>query len=84
MHPADINAALKKAGTSQAQLARRLGVSHTAVCHVVNGRPNNRSRRIAKAISHAAGISMKELWPDAYGRPASRTRPRARKTQPTA
>lgn len=77
MHPADINAALKKAGTSQAQLARRLGVSHTAVCHVVNGRPNNRSRRIAKAISRASGISMKELWPDAYSRALSRSRPRA-------
>ncbi|MCX7061366.1 MAG: helix-turn-helix domain-containing protein [Gammaproteobacteria bacterium] len=74
MHPADINAALKKAGTSQAHIARRLGVTHTAVCHVVNGRPNNRSRRIAKAISRATAIPMSTLWPNSYVQKAKKAR----------
>ena len=64
MHPADITAALIKAGTSQASIASELDVSHNAVSLVVHGR--TKSSRIASAISKATGISIQTLWPGRY------------------
>ncbi|HOW46651.1 MAG TPA: helix-turn-helix domain-containing protein [Rubrivivax sp.] len=69
MHPADINAALRKAGSSQAAVARSLAadgrpVSHGAVHLVVSGRGT--SARIARRISEITGTPVSRLWPHRY------------------
>lgn len=70
MHPADISAALRKAGSSQAQVARSLVgadgrcISHGAVHLVLTGRMA--SARIARRISAVTGIPVAELWPGRY------------------
>lgn len=61
MHPADITAALRKAGSSQAAIAVRLRLTRQAVCHVVNG--HRRSPQIRRAISRTTGIPVHQLWP---------------------
>jgi phage repressor protein C with HTH and peptisase S24 domain/lambda repressor-like predicted transcriptional regulator len=65
MHPSDISSALKKIGISQAELAKRLGVSKSSVNGVING--TSRSRPIADAISKETRIPLHDLWPDFYG-----------------
>lgn len=64
MHPADINAALIKKGSSQSEIARALSVSPMGVSQVVHGR--SKSRRIADAIAKITGISIHTLWPGRY------------------
>ena len=70
MHPADINAALRKAGSSQAKVARSFAadggkaVTHAAVHMVVSGR--GISARIAQRISEVTRIPVARLWPGRY------------------
>ena len=69
MHPADIKAALQKAGSTQAQVARSLSqgtspLSHAAIHLVINGR--SRSARIAKRIAEVTGLTVSVMWPGAY------------------
>lgn len=66
MHPADINAALKKSGSSQSDIARSLNppVSCNAVSLIIYGR--GKSRRIADAISDKTLIPISVLWPKKY------------------
>lgn len=70
MHPADIKAALEKAGSSQADVGRSLvsrsgePISHAAVHLVIEGK--SRSMRIAKRIAQVTGLSVSTLWPGAY------------------
>lgn len=61
MHPADITAALRKAGSSQAKIAAQLGVTPATVHQVVWDRA--RSARVALAISRATQIPVSRLWP---------------------
>lgn len=63
MHPADISAALRKARSSQAQIARQLGVSQANVSQAVHGRHG--SRRVQAAIAKATGKPVTKLWPNA-------------------
>ncbi len=67
MHPADIQAALKKKGVTQAAIACKLGVSEMTVSRVVRG--TDSSRRVAQAISEVIGIPVSTLWPERYGNP---------------
>ncbi len=67
MHPADIQAALKKKGITQAAIARQLSVSEMTVSRVVRG--TDSSRRVAQAISDIIGIPLNNLWPERYGTP---------------
>ncbi|HEY4761797.1 MAG TPA: helix-turn-helix domain-containing protein [Thermoguttaceae bacterium] len=64
MHPADIQAAIKKAGSSQAEIARALGVTRGAVSFVVAG--HSTSERIATEIATITGIHIDRLWPGRY------------------
>lgn len=70
MHPADINAALQKAGSNQTAVARSLtnrngrSLTSAAVHHVIKGR--SRSERIALCISQVTGIPVGQLWPNKY------------------
>jgi lambda repressor-like predicted transcriptional regulator len=63
MHPEDIKAAIRKAGSSQAAIARDLNVSNMAVTHAIRG---NKSTRIARAISAVTKKKLGELWPGKY------------------
>ena len=73
MHPADIRAALRKAGHTNWSIAQRVigrhgrPVSEQAVTAVVYSR--SRSDAIALAIAAAVGRSPADLWPDAYAAP---------------
>lgn len=64
MHPEDIKAVLRKRGTTQADLARALGVSKTTVGYVIAGK--TLSRRVAEAVAAAAGQPLARLWPGKY------------------
>lgn len=64
MHPADIQAALKKRGIKQVDIARSEQVSETQINRVIYGR--DRSRRVENAISKAARIPASTLWPHWY------------------
>jgi lambda repressor-like predicted transcriptional regulator len=64
MHPADIQAAIKKAGHSQAAIAAELRVSRMAVSHIIHGR--GKSRRIASRIAQLVAIPLSDLWPGMY------------------
>lgn len=64
MHPEDIKAALRKRGSSQASIARELGVAITSVHNVIHGAC--KSNRIAGAISRIVGVDRAELWPGRY------------------
>lgn len=66
MHPADINAALLKAGANQTRIAERFNVSCNAVSSVIHGRM--KSHRLANAISKITGIPVNSLWPGKYVR----------------
>lgn len=71
MHPADIKAALAKAGKTQVAIARGLGVHPVTVNQVIKGRC--RSARIAAAIARATKVKLNDLWPGVYSqkRPAA-------------
>ena len=64
MHPADIQAALIKAGYNQAKIASDLNVSHNAVSLVIHGR--TKSARIAKHVSKLTKLPLSILWPGRY------------------
>jgi lambda repressor-like predicted transcriptional regulator len=64
MHPEDIKAMLRKAGSSQAGVARALGVNQTTVFNVIHGAC--KSERIAKAIADVVGVDRAVLWPGRY------------------
>lgn len=78
MHPADIKAAIQKAGSSQADVARTLkpAVTPSAVWAVING--NSRSAAIAQHISRVTGLPVHSMWPGAYPglAPRSQSTPR--------
>jgi lambda repressor-like predicted transcriptional regulator len=64
MHPADIKAALQKAGSSQTAIARARKVSKTTVSDVIYGRTT--SRPIADLIAEATGLTVEQIWPGKY------------------
>ena len=64
MHPADIKAALEKAGTNQMKIAKALKVTDSSVNHVIYGRST--SRRTADLIAKKTGIPLSMLWPKRY------------------
>lgn len=89
MHPADISAALRKAGSSQAKVARWFAeqgqkpVTHAAVHMVVSGRGS--SARIARRISEVTRLPVAVLWPGKYPdlvAQQARTRPSKRANSP--
>jgi lambda repressor-like predicted transcriptional regulator len=53
--------ALVIAGTSQAALADKIGVSRPAMCDVLHDQRT--SYNIASAVAEATGLTLKRLWP---------------------
>ena len=69
MHPAQINAALTLAGSSQTDLAKEIGRDRSRVNAVVNN--NSQVKDIRKAIAKTIGKEVKEIWPDEQYRRAN-------------
>jgi len=61
MDPFEITYQLRKNGTSQAEIARKLKITRTAVCMIVKGR--GESKRVKKAIAKAIKMKISEIWP---------------------
>lgn len=64
MGRAEIQYALKRAGFSQADIARAQKKSFSAVCRVISGK--SVSHDIRTAIAEATGIDIKRIWPSTY------------------
>lgn len=62
MHPAEINAAIKKAGTTQSAIAEVLDVTPATVSAVINNRL--KSKRVQEAIANVTRSSVAVLWPE--------------------
>ena len=58
----EIKIALLRAGIQSADIARRLGVSKTAVHNVIKGLGT--SQRIKAEIASVIGKSISEIWPN--------------------
>lgn len=68
LHPADIKAAIEKAGLTQASIAKELGVTPMAVWQVIHGRSH--SRNIERRIANAIGRTPGSIWPQFYPKEA--------------
>ncbi len=64
IHPADIQASLKKAGLSQKTIATDLKLSTSAVNGVIHGKYT--SRPIAEYIAEKIGKTLEDIWPGRY------------------
>lgn len=62
MNAMDWKILMLRRGITQAEIARRLGVSSTTVSLVVSGRM--RSRRVEQAIAESLGLPREILWPE--------------------
>ena len=74
MHPADIQAELKKRGITQKEIARELGVSEFHISAAINYPEARPSDRVFKAIANKIGRSPEEVFPSYYFSPKRRTR----------
>lgn len=63
MHPEEIKAAMRIAGTTPAMLATNLDVSKATVSTVIHGR--NESARVKASIAQLIGKPVSLIWPDA-------------------
>jgi len=70
MHPADIQAELKKHGYTQKMVARELGVTEMPVSQVVNKRIV--SSRIMCEIAKRIGRTPQEVFPEYFLAPPKR------------
>lgn len=75
MHPADIQAALKKKGITQAALAEELGVTTFHMSEVVNKK--RISDRVMRAIAQKLGRKPDHLFPEYYHGPKKRVHSKA-------
>lgn len=62
MHPEQIKANIRIAGTTPAILADELGVTRTTVSQIIHG--TGRSQRIEKKISEVIKTPVNKIWPD--------------------
>ncbi|MBF9263584.1 helix-turn-helix domain-containing protein [Paracidovorax cattleyae] len=61
MHPEEIKAAIRMAGTTPTAIAEELNVSRSMVSHVIYSKA--KSERIAQRIAQITGRSLEVLWP---------------------
>jgi len=59
--PLEIKIALIRSRKTQAQIARKLGVSKAQVTMVIKGK--RAQKRVRRAIAKAVGKRVEELWP---------------------
>lgn len=58
----EIKTLMKKFGVSQADIARRLGITRECVCQVIHGIRS--TRRVRQAIADALAMPFEEVWGD--------------------
>ncbi len=75
MHPADIQAELKKKGITQARLAEELNVDPMAVSRVIHRQLV--SDRVMQAIAERVGRHHYEVFPEYYLGPKKRSTSKA-------
>jgi len=71
MHPADIQAALKKKGITQKALAKEIGVSEITVSDIILKK--RISDRVMQVVAQAIGKDHRLVFPEYYCQPAKRT-----------
>jgi lambda repressor-like predicted transcriptional regulator len=71
MHPADIQAALKKKGITQKDLAREIGVSEMTISDVILKK--RISDRVMRAIAQKLNTDHRLVFHEYYLKPAKRT-----------
>ena len=71
MHPADIQAALKKRGIKQKDLAATLGISEMTLSVVI--RKIRISNRVMRGIAEAIGKDHREVFPEYFLAPPKRS-----------
>lgn len=64
MNPELIKATLRMKGSSQASVARSLGIGRDSVHYVIHGR--FRSLRVARRICELTGLDPATTWPGRY------------------
>jgi lambda repressor-like predicted transcriptional regulator len=64
MHPEQIKAAIRMKGTTPSAIADAMGLSRTAVTHVIRG--VGVSLPVAQRISEVTGVPIALLWPGKY------------------
>jgi Ner family transcriptional regulator len=64
-HPADIVAAIRKTGTSMAELGRENGLANTTLRNALD-KPYPRAEGI---IAKAIGVEPSDIWPTRYIKP---------------
>ena len=62
MHPEQIKAEIRMAGTTPSFIASELGVSRATVSQIIRG--TGRSARVEKRISDLLQKSVDEIWPN--------------------
>lgn len=62
MHPEEIKAAMRIAGTTPAMLADKLGISSGSVSVVIHGKAE--SARVKAGIAGIIGKPVTAIWPD--------------------
>ena len=70
MHPADIQAALKKLGYTQKQIAEELGIEPINISRVIHHIAN--SERVRRAVADAIGIDRTIVFEEYYRKPNRR------------
>jgi lambda repressor-like predicted transcriptional regulator len=69
MKPIQIKILMMRAGVSQADISRKLGVSRSFVNQVICGLRS--TRRVRRAIASSVGKSVRKLWPSGPSRKAA-------------
>jgi lambda repressor-like predicted transcriptional regulator len=64
MHPAYIQAELKRLGITQVEIAHKFGVSAPFVGKLIRGETS--SHRIARHVARLLGKRVHDLWPNRY------------------
>lgn len=72
MHPADIQAALKKRGITQKQISQEEGVSEFFISALI--RKKTTSDRVMKKVARRIGLHHTEVFPEYYFNPNRRKR----------
>lgn len=74
MHPADIQAELKKRGITQKEIARELGVSEMHVSGAINYPKARQSDRVFRAVAKKIDRDPQDVFPEYYFRPQNKRR----------
>ena len=80
LHPADVQARVRKAGGSLIGIAREMGVDHSTVSHALR-RPIPRVNRQTAAF---LGTSVHQIWPEWFDAEGQRRSSTANGTQAPA